>query len=382
VDAADENLARIFTNAVGAAPDGVWSAPGRVNLIGEHTDYSDGYVLPFAIAARARVAAGVRRDRRLRIRSLQRPHDDVDLEVDALADATPRGWAAYPAGAVWALRDFDVDVPGMDVVIDSSVPIGAGLSSSAAVICATALATAALARVEVDPLQLALLCRRAENVVAGVPCGVMDHAVAMLARAGQALFLDVRSLRLEHLWLPLQERGLALAVVDTNVRHSLADGSYADRRRTVEQIARTLGVTALRDIRIGELDEAESRLPDPLQRRRLRHVVTENQRVLDTVADVRAGNLAEVGPLLMQSHESLRDDFEVSVPALDDAVAAAVGAGALGARMTGAGFGGCVIALVPVDRLEAVERAVQDAAEAGGHPPPTVTVEAPADGAH
>jgi galactokinase len=353
-----------------------------VNLIGEHTDYCDGFVLPFAIAARAHAAVAVRRDPRLRLHSVQRPEDDADLDLTALPGTPGLGWAAYPAGAVWALREAGIEVPGLDVVIDSDVPMGAGLSSSAAVICATASAAAAVAGADVDPMRLALLGQRAENVVAGVPCGVMDHVASLLARADHAVFLDVRALHVEHVLLPLRQRGLALVVVDTRVRHALADGSYADRRRSTEELARELGVRALRDIGIDDLDHALTRVADPVRRRRLRHVVTENQRVLAAVSCARDGRVADIGALLTQSHASLRDDFEVSVPALDDAVSAALDAGALGARMTGGGFGGSVVALVPLDRITDVETGVRRAARAAGHPEPVVSVERPAAGAH
>ena len=331
---------------------GTWSAPGRVNLVGEHTDYAAGFVLPIAIGLRTSVTATARADREVHARSRQ----------DGAADG-------YAAGAVRALRERGVEAPGLDIVVDSRLPIGAGLSSSAALTCACVLAAAEIAGARLSPVEIARLAQQAESEFVGVPCGLMDQLAAMTARAGYALFLDMRTLEAQHIPFDPASHGLTLLVIDTGVRHRLADGTYAERRRQVEAAARHLDVPALRDITVDDLELARTRLDDVLWRR-ARHVVSENQRVIDVAALLRAGRLAEIGPLLSASHESLRDLFEVSAPALDTVVSAAMAAGALGARLTGGGFGGSAIALVPVGYASAVTEAVTAAATTAGHPVP------------
>ena len=375
-------LAGAFTALTGGPPQGIWSAPGRVNLIGEHTDYNDGFVLPFALPVRAAVAAARRSDARLTVRSLQRPGEVADLPVAALRPGHPAGSAAYAAGVAWALRAAGHPVSGIDLVIDSAVPAGSGLSSSAAIECATAQAVAALSGIRLPLAGLAGLARRAENEFVGVPCGMMDQMASMLARAGHALFLDTRTGAVEHIPLDPAASDHVLFVIDTRVRHELADSGYADRFASCAEAARRLGVTALRDVPQAGLPDALARLAAaPVLARRVRHVVTENARVLATVELLRAGRLAGIGPLLTASHASLRDDFEVSAPELDTAVAAAVGAGALGARMTGGGFGGSAIALLPAARSAAVAGAVTAAAGQAGYPAPAIGPAVPSAGA-
>jgi galactokinase len=376
-------LASVFTTLTGRPPEGTWSAPGRVNLIGEHTDYNDGFVLPFALPARTTAAAARRSDGRLTVRSLQRPGEVADLPVAALRPGSPAGPAAYVAGVVWALRAAGHSVSGLDIIIDGAVPVGSGLSSSAALECCTALAVTALSGIRLPLADLARLAQRAENDFVGVPCGIMDQLASMLARAGHALFVDIRSGAVEHVPFDPAATDLALLVIDTRVHHDLADGGYADRFASCAEAARLLGVTALRDVPVAGLADALTRLAaTPVLARRVRHVVTENARVLAAVDLLRAGRLDEIGPLLSASHRSLRDDFEVSAPELDTAVAAAVGAGALGARMTGAGFGGSAIALTPTASSAAVARAVTAAARQAGYPAPTVGAAVPSAGAH
>jgi galactokinase len=356
-----------FARLVGDPPDGIWTAPGRVNLIGEHTDYNDGLMLPIAID-RAAIAAGRRReDGELVFRSLQHPERDGT-------------WLAYPRGVAVILEDEGVPPVGADVVIDSDVPEGAGLSSSAALEVAVALALTGLAGVELEPSRLAIACRRAEQEVVGVPCGVMDQLVSVHGRAGHAVLIDARTLETEAIPLDLAGSGLELAVVDTRVAHALREGGYADRRRESELAAGALGRRSLRDVSLADLSEDGAALPEPL-RRRARHVVSENERVLAAADLLRSGRIGELGPLLAASHASLRDDFEVSSAELDLAVETAVAAGAVGARMTGGGFGGSAVALVPKGRLREIEASVVQAFAVAGFAPPSVWVVQPSDGA-
>jgi galactokinase len=372
-------VAAAFRERAGRDPDGVWAAPGRVNLIGEHTDYNDGFVLPAAIDRLVLAAASRRDDGRLRLWSLQ-SEPPADLALAGVGPGKVEGWAAYPAGVAWALGQAGVEVGGADLVVDGDVPAGAGLSSSAALECATATALAALEGAGLDRVALAGLARRAENEVVGVPSGVMDQMVSMLGRAGHALFLDTRSLDTEQVPLPLEAAGLCLVVIDTRAGHRLIDGAYADRRAACEAAAATLGVPALRDATPTQVEAAADALGEEGLRRAW-HVVTENARVLEAVRLLRAGELERLGPLLAASHASLRDDYEVSSPELDTAVEAAVTAGAVGARMTGAGFGGSALALARADLVDRIDGQVQAAFAAAGFGPPSVATVVPSDGA-
>ncbi len=380
-----DSLVEAFRARAGRAPEGVWFAPGRVNLIGEHTDYSDGFVLPVAIDRGVLVAAARRADRRLRCWSLQEA-GQLDVDLSALGPGRIEGWSAYPAGVAWELGQAELAEGAADLLIDGDVPAGAGLSSSAALECATALALADLqqqesaAPVRPDRVELARLARRAEVEAVGMPCGIMDQMASMLARAGHALFLDTRTLATEHLPLELDAAGLRLLVIDTRAPHRLVDGAYAERRAAVEAAARVLGVAALRDATVEQVQAAAGELGEP-DRRRALHVVTENARVLRAVELLRAGELDRLGPLLAASHASLRADFEVSSPELDTAVEAAVAAGAVGARMTGAGFGGSALALVPDGLVEALAAGVGAAFAAAGFRSPKVLLVSPEGGA-
>jgi galactokinase len=372
-------LAAAFSERTGRDPEGVWAAPGRVNLIGEHTDYNDGFVLPVAIDRAVLAAAGRRGDGRLRLWSLQEDKP-TDLELAEVGPGRVDGWAAYLAGVAWALGQAGVPLGGADLVVDGDVPAGAGLSSSAALECATAVALAELNGADLDRPALAAVARRAENEVVGVPSGAMDQMISMLGRAGHALFLDTRSLQAEQVPLRLDAAGLRLVVIDTSAGHRLVDGAYADRRAACETAARALGVPALRDATLEQVETAAGVLGDP-GLRRARHVVTENARVLEAVELLRAGDLEPLGALLTASHASLRDDFEVSSPELDAAVEAATGAGAVGARMTGAGFGGSALALVPHRLVERVAGQARSAFAAAGFAAPEVFAVAASDGA-
>jgi galactokinase len=359
-----------FVEAFGRQPTCLWASPGRVNLIGEHTDYNEGFVLPLALPHRVVAAAAPADGERLRMVSGQRPRP-VEVELADLEPGTVTGWASYVAGVVWALREAGHKVGGLDVVVDGDVPAGAGLSSSAALECATALAVDDVFALGVDRATLARLAQRAENDFVGVPCGIMDQSASLLCTDAHALFLDTRTGATEQVPLDLADAGLALLVVDTRAPHRLADGEYASRRRDCERAAAALGVPYLRDITAADLDAALTRLDDGTVRRRLRHVVTENERVLEVVDLLRDGRVRETGPLLTASHESLRDDFEVTVPELDTAMEASLRAGALGARMTGGGFGGCVIALVGTADVDRVTGAVRTAFDERGFNAPS-----------
>jgi galactokinase len=374
---APENAAGLFARRHGGRPEGVWRAPGRVNLIGEHTDYNDGFVLPFAIGTGVCVAAAPRGDGLLALSSRQAPGADVTVPLDALEPGSLSGWAAYPAGVAWALREAGYFTGGASLAVDADLPLGAGLSSSAALECAVALALTELSGRSVARTQLAALARHAENDFVGAPTGIMDQSAVLLCETGHALLLDCRSDIGTAVPLDPGAAGLALLVIDTRARHALTDGGYAARRQACEEAARELGVPSLRDV----TDSSALAGLDPLLRRRARHVVTENARVLATASLLRAGRLGSAGPLLTASHASLRDDFEVSWPEADTAVQSALDAGALGARMTGGGFGGSVIALVPADRDEQVRSAVTQQFTRTGWPEPACTVVVPSAGA-
>lgn len=341
-----------------------WEAPGRVNLIGEHLDYNGGSVLPFAIDLTTRAAVTTTDAGAVRIRSegLGETVAEWPLRADRIEP-----WARYIAGAVWAFSErFPAAVGGLDIEVASRVPVGSGLSSSAAVECAVICALDDLASTALPRESLAELALRAERDFVGVPCGPMDQLASMLGEADHALHLDTRTLRATPVPLALAEQGLALLVVDTGVQHAVGEGQYADRRAACERAAALLGLTHLVDAS----PESVERLADSMLRRRARHVVSENGRVEQSVALLAAGRVAEVGPLLTASHRSLADDFEVSCPELDLVVSTALASGALGARMTGAGFGGSAIVLCgtgQVDRLQAALAAAFD--DAGSAPP-------------
>ncbi|MFC7220441.1 galactokinase [Streptomyces polyrhachis] len=375
-----------FREVYGAGPDGVWAAPGRVNLIGEHTDYNDGFVLPLALPHRTLAAARRRDDGVLRLHSAGVAGGVVELRVEELAPGTPGdggdGWAAYPAGVAWALREAGLPVGGADLHVVSDVPTGAGLSSSAALEVATACALDGLYGLGQSGEQLARLSRTAENDFVGVPCGIMDQTASACCTAGHVLHLDTRDLSRRHVPFDPAAEELALLVVDTRVQHSLGDGAYAERRAACEEGARLLGVPALRDVPYGELDAALARIADPVVRARVRHVVTENRRVAQAVELLESGRVRELGPLLLAGHASLRDDFAVSCPELDLVVESATAAGALGARMTGGGFGGSAIVLAQAPQAPAVRAAVEKAFEAEGLRPPRVFEAVAGAGAH
>ena len=386
--------AELFSSRFGGTPDGVWLAPGRANLMGEHTDYNDGYVLPFALgqgvtaAAARRPGPGSPGSRQLRLCSRQEPAAAVQIALDGLAPGQVTGWAAYPAGVAWALEAAGHPVPGACIAIDSDLPAGAGLSSSAALECATALALTELAQTEpartVPRRELAAIARRAENEFVGVPSGIMDQSASLLSQAGHALLLDCRSLDTSQVPFDPAAAGARLLLINTRARHELSDGEYGQRRAECEEAARRLGISSLRSLTTPA--EAD-RLADPVLRRRARHVVADNQRVLDVVAllSTPLGKPVEIyrdiGQLLTESHASLRDDFEISWPEADATVVAALAAGAFGARMMGGGFGGSVIALVPATAAGPVRDAVTAAFARHAWTPPEFLDAVPSESA-
>ncbi|UOY01478.1 galactokinase [Blastococcus sp. PRF04-17] len=376
--AAAHRAREAFTQRYDAAPEGVWAAPGRVNVIGEHTDYNDGYVLPVALPHTTRAAVGRRTDGRLALASLQGAGEVVELAVDELAPGRPGGWAGYPAGVVHGLRDRLAG--GISVLVDTDVPVGAGLSSSAALTCSVALALHDLVAPELSRTDLVDLARRSENDFVGAPTGILDQSASLLCTAGHALFLDTRELRTEQVPLDLTASGLELLVVDTGTSHTHADGGYGDRRRECEQAAARLGVPALRDV--ADVSGLAALEHDDVLLRRARHIVTENARVLQVVGILRdADDPRAIGPVLTEGHVSLRDDFQISTVELDACVDAALESGAHGARMVGGGFGGSVVVLVDRDRAGAVAEAVRDRFAREGYAEPRTFDVVPSPGA-
>jgi len=370
-----------FADSYGRAPDVVWSAPGRVNLIGEHTDYNAGLVLPFAIEQRTVVAAGLRDGDDVGVTSTLYG-TPVRVRLADIAPGTVAGWSAYPLGVAWALSRLS-DRPalgGVDLFIDSSVPAGAGLSSSAALEIAVACALNDLWGLDASDAELAHASQRAENEIAGAPTGIMDQFAALLGQEDAAVFLDCRSEQTRIVPLRLRQASLSLVLIDTGERHSHAAGGYAARRASCERAARQLGVPALRDVAVADLPAAE-RVLDAETFRRVRHVVTENQRVSATVCALLLDDPVAVGHQLTLSHLSMRDDFEISTPALDLAVDVALDAGAIGARMTGGGFGGAVIALIDRDLVTRLTGAALNAFARAGLLVPAVRTVSPSRGA-
>jgi len=358
-----------------------WSAPGRANLIGEHTDYNEGLVLPFAIAERATVRATPTDGDAIEAVSAEFP-GPARARLAEIGPGAVRGWAAYPLGVAWALSPFAERARqlGTTLTISSDVPPGGGLSSSAALEMSVACALNDVWDLGLSPAQLAHAGQRAENEIVGAPTGIMDHYASLLGQPGAAVFLDCRTEETRVVPLRLEEAGLELVLIDTGERHSHAAGGYAARRASCELAATLLGVRALRDLGPDDLPRAARALDDETFRR-ARHVITENERVARAVAALEAGDMPEVGRLLTLSHASMRDDFEITTAALDLAVQVALRQGALGARMTGGGFGGAAIALIAAGQGPALTAAVVAELAAAGHQPPQVRTVTPSAGA-
>ena len=369
-DIRDEVIAS-FDEVFDAAPDGLWSAPGRVNLIGEHTEYNNGFVLPFAIERRTFAAVRTREDRTLRVASAW-AGELVEGNLGSLSAETMTGWSAYPLGVIWALGQLGADlseVPGVEIFVDSDVPVGAGLSSSGALESSVALALNDAWGLGFDKDTLAYAGQLAENIAVGEPTGIMDQIASLSGQRGQAVLLDCRSRQTTLVDLNFERDGLSILVIDTATAHEHATTGYAERRAACERAASVLGIESLRDLTIDDLNRARHALDDT-SFRRVRHVVTENKRVLETVRLLSEGGGAAIGDILDASHKSLREDFSVSDPALELAVETAHANGALGARMIGGGFGGCAIALIPRESESLLRVAIDGAFAEHGYGQP------------
>ncbi|GLY14526.1 galactokinase [Kineosporia rhizophila] len=373
-----ESVVSAFAGLYGAAPTGVWSSPGRVNLIGEHTDYNNGFVMPLAIPDRVTVAASRNDGRVLRIASAQQT-EKAEIDLDKLEPGSVEGWGAYVAGVAWALQQKGFTVPGADLYLDGRVPLGAGLSSSAALECAVAVALIELAELPEPPrgLAVAQLAQFAENEYVGAKTGLMDQAASILCTEGHALLFDVLNLSTQQVPFDLDGAGLALVVIDTRVTHSHAGGEYGERRASCEAAAAALGVDSLRLATVADLD----RLTDPLLLKRARHIVTENDRVVAAGQAMSRDDWAEFGRLMTASHASMRDDFEITCTEIDVAVEISLENGAIGARMTGGGFGGSSIALVSQDKVAVLSEAVLATFAERGFKEPVIRTMLPSRGA-
>jgi galactokinase len=365
-----------FREMFGAAPAAIVRAPGRVNLIGEHTDYNDGFVLPLAIERAVWIALRPRTDRQVRVYSVAFGEWGA-FDLTRMAHGGP-AWLAYVQGVAWSLTQAGHELGGWEGVVAGDVPLGSGLSSSAALELATARAFSQVSQLPWEPRAMAQLAQRAENEWVGVNCGIMDQLISAMGVADAALLIDCRTLTTEAVPLPA---GVTVVILDTNTRRGLVDSAYNERRSQCEAAARTLGVPALRDVTPGQFAALADEL-DPITRARARHVIHENARVLAAAEAMRAGDAAALGRLMHASHASLRDDYEVSSPALDAMVRCAQAHQAChGARMTGAGFGGCAVALVATEEVDAFTTAVGRCYEASTGRQPTLLATRAAAGA-
>jgi galactokinase len=358
------------------APDVIASAPGRVNLIGEHIDYSQGFVLPFAISYRTTAQIRRRDDQIIRIRSKQKTRDEITTSISDLTPGSQGGWERYVLGVMWALGISE----GVDIEIDGDVPLGAGLSSSAALECAVAVGLNDLFSLGLNIKQLALLTQKAENQYVGVPCGIMDQSVSMMAEAGSALLLDCRDLSTTLVPFDLGASGLELLIIDTQAHHALVDGEYANRRQACESASAKLHISSLRDVDISTLVTSKKLLSNE-EFMRAHHAVSEMARTLEAVEELKRKDFVTLGALITQSHISLRDDYEVSCPELNCAVDTALAHGALGARMIGGGFGGSAIALAEQGQIKAIKSAITEAFQSAQYAEPRFFTSLPAEGA-
>ena len=370
------DITELFAKGFGYPPEVVASAPGRVNLIGEHIDYSEGFVLPFAIDAVTKCAIAKRDDGKIRIISAQKKNEIIESNLEAIAAKQGSTWSRYIYGVIWAM---EIET-GLDIYIDGKVPLGAGLSSSAALECSLATALNHLFHLEKTLPELARLTQRAENDYVGVPCGIMDQSISLMARAGYGLLLDCQDLSTRHIEIDFASSSLRLLIIDTQAHHALTDGGYAKRRESCEEVVKIFSIPSLRQLSMESLLAHKTKLSD-IQFKRARHGVGEMVRVLDAVKALEAEDFEALGQLLNQSHNSLRDDYEVSCPELDLAVETALRSGALGARMVGGGFGGSAIALINERDAGVVSLAIEKAFAKSGFKAPRFFDSLPSDGA-
>ena len=370
------NISEAFRTEFGGEPEVIAQAPGRVNLIGEHIDYSEGFVLPFAIDAVTTVAIRRRNDFEVHLVSAQQPASRVLISQSDITDHKGVGWSRYVLGVIWSLEIKS----GLEIYVDGQVPLGAGLSSSAALECGTAVALNHLFSLNKNSKELALLTQRAENKYVGVPCGIMDQSVSLMAQADHALLLDCRDLSTQHIPVDFAGAGLRLLIIDTRAHHALIDGGYAERRASCESVARKLSVHSMRDLDLEKLESSRNLITD-IEYKRARHAVTEIARVLTAVDLLTNRNFIGFGALLTQSHNSLRDDYTVSCPELDLSVETALKNGALGARMVGGGFGGSAIALIRDEDAGKISQAIERAFSERGFNSPRFFSSLPSSGA-
>jgi len=373
-----------FTKRYGHPPQWIAAAPGRVNVIGEHTDYNDGYVLPMAID-KYTVMAAAPSARSGRVIQLQSTAEGTPVDIDLnqpLKPAKKGTWFNYPLGVIAGFVTRGSKIPGFDALVHSTVPLGGGLSSSAALEVSTATALEAITGKKLDPVEKALLCQKAEHEYAGMPCGIMDQFISVMGKKDHLLLLDCRTRQTD--LVPMVDPSVQLLITNTNVKHELTGGEYAQRRAQCEQAAKALGVASLRDAEATALERARGKM-DEVVYRRARHVISEIERTLHAAEGVRASNWPTVGQLMYASHASLRDDYEVSCPELDTLVDIAqsigLGGGVYGCRMTGGGFGGCTVALVQSDKVKSVSDRLASEYENKTRIKPTLFVSRPAPGA-
>lgn len=370
------SLERNFEELFGQKPQVISEAPGRVNLIGEHIDYSEGFVLPFAIADRTYAAISTRTDGLIRIASHQRKEKIFSIDIHDVKPGSKGEWEKYVLGVIWSLSI----TTGVDIFVDGNVPAGAGLSSSAALECSVAVGLNQLLDLGLSLEDLARATQKAENDYVGMPCGIMDQSVSLMGKAGSALLLDCRDLSTESVPFNVAKAGLELLIIDTQAHHALVDGGYAERRAACESVAAKLNIPSMRHLTL-EVLEANKQMITDIEYIRARHAVTEIARVLDAVHALRESDFLTLGKLINESHISLRDDYAVSCPELNVAVDASLAAGALGARMVGGGFGGSAIALVRADSVEKTREAVTAAFESRGFKKPRFFTSLPSAGA-
>jgi galactokinase len=372
-------LASKFAEIFGKQPDLIASAPGRVNLIGEHVDFLDGFVLPFAISDVTTVAISKNSSKVIRVASIQKDSEITSINISKIAPMTGEPWTRYPIGVLWALGNEALS-NGLDILVDGRVPLGAGLSSSAALECAVATAVNELYGLNLSLPELARIAQKGENVYVGMPCGIMDQSVSLMATQGNALLLDTRDLSTEQIPFDIAPLGLELLVIDTQVHHALVDGGYAERRASCEKAVADLGITSLRDISVSEFEARKSEL-DAKTYIRAYHGVTEMKRVLDAVLLLKSGDFVGFGEIVTLAHQSLRDNYTVSCPELDLAADTANRFGALGARMIGGGFGGSAIALIKARDSELIKSEIRGAFMASKFKAPRFFSALPSQGA-